>query len=103
MQSGRGSERRHIHSRHRRTIRGSCILTIRKVLRRDRVEQLRADGDAEVGQVAEKLTSLTETLVDLERAIDVGVIDESLPANGSAGFLSHIEINHRENRKMILG
>jgi len=76
-------------------------LTIRNVLRRDRVKQLRANGDSEVGEVAKKLSSKTETFVDLERAIDIGVVDESFPANGGAGFLNHTKINHCRNGKNV--
>ena len=41
-----------------------------------------------MGQVAKQLTGDAETLVDLERAIDVGVVDQTLPANSRAGLLA---------------
>lgn len=57
------------------------------VLRRDSVQKLGSDGNADVGKIAQELTSLTETFVDLEGAIEVRIIDETLPSNGGAGFL----------------
>ena len=57
------------------------------VLGRDGVEQLGADGDAHRGEVAEELAGEAEALVDLERAVNVGVVDEALPADSRARFL----------------
>jgi len=60
---------------------------ISNVLRRNRVEKLRSDGNAEVGEVAQELTRKTQTLVDLEGTIKVRVVDKTFPSNGSAWFL----------------
>ena len=57
------------------------------VLRGDGVEQLGADGYTEVREIAEQLSRSAQTLVNFERAVDVRVIDESLPADGRARFL----------------
>ena len=69
------------------------------VLRRDGVEQLRADGHAHVCEVAQQLAGEAETLVDFEGAIDVGVVDEALPADGRAGLL---EIDTHDNVQVLL-
>ena len=57
------------------------------VLRGDGVEQFRADGHAEAGEVAEQLARKAKTLVNLEGAVDVRVVDEPLPADSRARFL----------------
>lgn len=57
------------------------------VLGRDGIEELGSDGDTEVSEVAQELTSKAETLVDLEGAIEVGVVNETLPSDGCAWFL----------------
>ena len=57
------------------------------VLRRDRVEELRADGYTEVGQVAEQLPGGAETFVDFEGTVNVRVVDQTLPSYCRAGFL----------------
>lgn len=62
--------------------------THRDVLRRNSIEKLRTDGNAHVGKVAENLASDTNALVDLERIVDVGIVDETLPPNGCAGLLA---------------
>ena len=57
------------------------------VLGRDSVEKLRSDGDAKAGKITQELASKAETLVDLEGAVEVRVIDETLPSDGRAWFL----------------
>jgi len=57
------------------------------ILGRDGVEKLRSDGDTEVGEVAQELTSEAQTLVDLERPVEVWVVDETFPSDGRAWFL----------------
>jgi hypothetical protein len=57
------------------------------VLGRDSIEQLGADGDAKVGQVAEQLTSNAETLVDFEGTVKVGVVDKTFPTDSRPRFL----------------
>ena len=58
-----------------------------EVLRRDGIEELRADGNAQLCEAAQKLTGNAETLVDAEGAVDVGIVDEALPADSRARFL----------------
>jgi len=69
---------------------------VSNVLGRDGVEKLGSDGNAEVGEVAQKLTSKAETLVDLEGPIEVWVINESLPSDGCAGFFKVSPHNDEE-------
>jgi len=59
---------------------------ISNVLGRDGIEKLGSDGNTDVGEVAEKLTSKAETLVDLEGPVKVWVVDETLPSDSRAGF-----------------
>ena len=56
------------------------------VLGGDHVEELGAGGDAHVGEVEEEMAGLAEAVVDLEGLVEVGVVDEALPAEGGAGF-----------------
>lgn len=69
--------------------RTNCTPTdqVRDVLRADRIEQFRADGDAEMCEVAKELTGDTQTFVDVEGSVEVGVVDETLPADCCSGFL----------------
>lgn len=57
------------------------------VLGRDGVEKLRSDGDTEVGKVAQELTSEAQTLVDLERPVEIWIVDETFPSDGRTWFL----------------
>lgn len=54
----------------------------------DGIEELGPDGDTTVGELAEQVASNAETLVDLERAINVGVVDQTLPADSRARLLA---------------
>ena len=56
-------------------------------LGRDGVEKLRSDRNTKSGEIAQELASKAETLVDLEGAIKVWVINETLPSDGRAWFL----------------
>ena len=57
-------------------------------LRGNGIEKLGTNGNTKRSEVAQKLASCTKPLVNLERAIDVRVIDESFPSNSSARFLA---------------
>ena len=57
------------------------------VLGRDGVKKLGSNGDTEVGKVAQEFTSEAQTLVDLERPVEVWVVDETFPSDGRAWFL----------------
>jgi len=56
------------------------------VLGGDHVEELGACGDADFGEVEEEMACLAEAVVDLEGFVEVGVVDEALPAEGGAGL-----------------
>ena len=60
---------------------------IGNVLGGDGVEKLGSDRNAQVGKIAQELTSEAETFVDLEGPVEVWVIDETLPSDGRTGFL----------------
>ena len=72
---------------------------IRDELRGDRIEQLGAGWDTEVRDVAEELAGETEALVDLEGAVDVGVVDQAFPADRRAGFLVAKEKEKKEKER----
>lgn len=56
-------------------------------LRGDGVEHLAGDGHAGAGEVAVELAGDAQALVDLEGLVDLGVVDQPLPADGGAGLL----------------
>ncbi len=56
-------------------------------LRGNRVEELGAGGHAQANDVAQEGPGDAQTLIDVEGAIEIGVVDETLPAYGCAGFL----------------
>src|SRR5207244_11034310 len=60
---------------------------VRRVLRRDGIEELAADGHAHAREVEEKVPSLAQPLVDREAAVEPRVVDEALPADGRARLL----------------
>lgn len=51
------------------------------------VEKLRADGHAEVGEVTEKLTGDAKPVVNVERTVYGGVIDQAFPTDCRTRFL----------------
>jgi putative aminopeptidase FrvX len=53
----------------------------------DGVEELGGGGDAELDHLAEKLSGDLQALGDVVGAIEVGIHDEALPADGGAGLL----------------
>ena len=56
----------------------------RDILRRDHVEKLGAGGNAHLGQVEQQMPRLAQAVVDLERLVEVGIVDEALPAERGA-------------------
>jgi hypothetical protein len=60
---------------------------VRDELGGDGVEKLGSDRDTKACKIAQELTSKAETLVDLEGAVEVWVIDKTLPSDGRAWFL----------------
>ena len=66
---------------------GLIGLTIGDILWRNGIKKFATNGYAKVCDVAQKLTSQAQTLVDLERTIDIGVINETFPSDGGARFL----------------
>ena len=58
-----------------------------KELRRDGIEHFAGNGHALAGQVAEELTGDAQTLVDLVALVEIGVVDQTLPADSGTGLL----------------
>lgn len=56
-------------------------------LGRDGVEHLRRDGHAGACEINKELAGNAQTLVDLEGFVDIGVVDQALPADCCAGLL----------------
>ncbi len=65
------------------------------VLRGDGVEEFGGGGDPEGDDFAEEAARLTEAFGDVAGAVEVGVHDESFPADGGAGFFK-INTHHDE-------
>ena len=72
---------------------------LRQVLRHDRVERLGRRGDAVLGEVEQQLARLAQALLDVERVVHVGVVDQPLPADRGARLL---EINAHEEQHRAL-
>lgn len=53
----------------------------------DGVEHLGGDGETGAGEVDVELTGDAQTLVDVVGLVDIGVVDQTLPADGRAGLL----------------
>ena len=56
---------------------------------RNCVEKLDADRYTHVREVAKELASNPQTFVDLEGAVDIGVVNEAFPADRRPRFLSY--------------
>ena len=57
------------------------------VLRRDHVEEFGSGGHAHLGQVEQQMARQAQAVVDLVGLIEMGIVDEALPADGGAGLL----------------
>src|SRR5262245_40177268 len=72
---------------------------VRNVLRRNHVEVLDACGYFDAVQFDEKLPACAQTFVDLKAAIQLRVVDQTLPADSSTWFL---EIHTHDDQKVGL-
>lgn len=52
------------------------------------VKELTTDGHTHGVDVAQELPSHSQTLVDLEGTVDIGVIDETLPPDSRSGLFT---------------
>ena len=62
-----------------------------EILRRYGVEKLRANGNAEMGEVTKKLPGSAKSLVYLKGTVYGGIVDKALPTNCCARFLRERE------------
>ena len=69
-------------------------LTIGNVLWRDCIEKLDANWDAKIGEITKEFPSSTEAFVDLERTVDIWIIDESFPSDSGPRFLK-VSLGHK--------
>jgi hypothetical protein len=69
------------------SINGTERDEVGKELRGDGVEHFAGNGHALAGQVAEELARDAQTLVDLVALIEVGIVDQTLPADSGTGLL----------------
>ena len=58
-----------------------------EVLRRGHVEEFAAGGQAEIVDVEQQRAGEAQAVVDVEAAVEVGVVDQALPADGGARLL----------------
>ncbi len=72
---------------------------IGNVLRRDHVEELGTRGQAEFVDLPQQLARQPNPFVDLETVVEVGVVDEALPAHRRPRFL---EIHAHDNEQVVL-
>jgi hypothetical protein len=70
-----------------------------KELRRNGIEHLAGNRHLIGGQVDEELTRDTETLVDLEGVVDIGIVDETFPADSSTRLL---EVGTHDDTEIVL-
>lgn len=68
------------------------------VLRSNGIKELAAGWEAHLCDVEEEASSDSQALVDLEAVVEVGVVDETFPANGGTGFL---EVNAHDDVEVI--
>lgn len=73
---------------------------ISSVLRSDCVQEFASGGKTHLRYVQQKSATKPKALVDLETAVHVRIIDETLPANGRARFL---EIDSHDDVEVVLG
>jgi len=62
-------------------------------------KELAGGGETHLGKLEEELAGHAETAVDLVGAVHVGVVDETLPADGGAGLL---EVDAHDDHEVIL-
>ena len=72
------------------------------VLGADEVQVLGAGGQAHIGQVQQQLPGHVQALVDLEGVVEVGVVDQPLPAHGGAGLFEIHPHHHEQVPGMLL-
>jgi hypothetical protein len=57
------------------------------VLRANRIQELAPNGQSSLGDIEQELSRYLQPSVDLEATIQIGVVDETFPADGRARFL----------------
>src|SRR6185312_3822459 len=72
---------------------------VRDVLRRDHVEELATRRQPETIDVEQQAARQAKPLVDAEAAIEIGVVDETLPADSGARFLE-VDAHHDLERAL---
>lgn len=72
---------------------------IGKELRADGIQHLAGKGHALGSKVDEQLSAEAQALVDLEAVVDIGVVDQALPANRRPGLL---EVGSHDDQQLIL-
>mmetsp|Transcript_14531 Transcript_14531/g.29380 ORF Transcript_14531/g.29380 Transcript_14531/m.29380 type:complete len:377 (+) Transcript_14531:256-1386(+) len=70
-----------------------------EVLRGHHVEELHSGWQAHLGELCEETTCKAQTLIDLEGAIEVRIVDETLPSNGGAWLL---EVDAHDDVQVLL-
>src|SRR5262245_31817023 len=69
------------------------------VLRRLRVEELTSRGDADLDDIAQQPPRNPEATVNIEAAVETGIVDQSLPTDRGARLL---EINAHNDLQAIM-
>src|SRR6187551_461293 len=72
---------------------------VRDVLRSNHVEELTACRQAELIDIEQQTARDSQTFVDVEAAVQVGIVDESLPAYGGTWLF---KINTHDDFERVL-
>ena len=70
---------------------------VRQILRRDHIQKLRPRRHSHLRQVQQQMPRLPQPVVDLERLIQVGIINQSLPSQRRARLL---KVNPHHDAKL---
>lgn len=72
--------------------------TVGKELGGDGIEHFRSNWHSSAGEVDKELSRNSETLVNLERVVDIRVVNQTLPANSCPGLL---EVGTHHNAEVV--
>ena len=73
------------------------------VLRNLRIQKLRSSGQPHLVDVEQKLTRQSEPFVDAKALVEIGVVDESFPANRRARLLEVAAHDQNQVPRVTLG
>ena len=69
---------------------------IGNVLRRDQIQIFSSGGEAQAIDIQQQLARTAQAFVDVERVVEVRVVDEAFPAHRGTGFLEIHSHHHKD-------